>query len=95
MTTDNISSFVRENMIYPQEELKQNIEGYVLIILRSDSTGNVISYGLSEEGTTDNENFRKEALRVAHLVKYIYPDITFLFHVPFLIDRYYETHKKE
>lgn len=96
MTTDKISSFVRENMIYPQEELKQNIEGYVLIILESDSTGNVISHRISETGTTtDNENFRKEALRIAHLVKYIYPNITFFFHVPFLVDRYFETHKKE
>lgn len=96
MTTDKINSFVRENMIYPQEELKQNIEGYVLIILESDSTGNVISHRISETGTTtDNENFRKEALRIAHLVKYIYPNITFFFHVPFLVDRYFETHKKE
>ena len=96
MTSEKIGNFIKENMIYPEYELENKIEGYVYVVLESDSTGNVISYNISEIATTtDNENFRKEALRIGHLIKQIYPNITFAFHVPFLIDNYLENHKNK
>lgn len=96
MTSEKIGNFIKENMIYPEYELENKIEGYVYVVLESDSTGNVISYNISEIATTtDNENFRKEALRIGHLIKQIYPNITFAFYVPFLIDNYLENHKNK
>lgn len=96
MTIEKIGDFIRKNTIYPEHELENKIEGRVFVVLKSDSLGKVVSYEISEIATdTDNENFRKEALRIGHLIEYVYPNIIFSFHVPFLVNRYLETKKKQ
>ena len=76
-------------MIYPEQELKNRVEGVVMVSFSCDKKGKVITRKILEQATTtDNENLRKEALRLANLVEWVEPGITYMVHIPFNVDLY-------
>ena len=89
MNVQEIRDFFEQQMIYPEQELKNRVEGVVMVSFSCDKKGKVITRKILEQATTtDNENLRKEALRLANLVEWVEPGITYMVHIPFNVDLY-------
>ena len=75
--------------VYPEQELKEKVEGIVMLSLTCDKEGKVIGCKIIEQATTtENENLREEALRLANLAKWVEPGVMYMVHISFDIEDY-------
>ena len=89
MNVQELAEFFKQKMVYPEQELKEKVEGIVMLSLTCDKEGKVIGCKIIEQATTtENENLREEALRLANLAKWVEPGVMYMVHISFDIEDY-------
>lgn len=67
MSKPTLKTFFETHLFYPEQELKNNIQGKVVVNFLVDKDGNVLSYKIGE---SINKNLDTEAIRLFRMVEF-------------------------
>ena len=94
ISIDLLNTFVNRNLIYPQNALKEGVNGIVQVLIQFDASGIVIDHRMIYG--CNNEEMENEAMRIIKLIKKVKTekDGGFGFPIVFNSKKYLETHPK-